>query len=535
MEAVESRAITTFLAALETSDSYDAIARAARDAVEAVLGYRSVWLYVSRGSHQRLIAISGDIERIARERFADLPTHQDPYLQHLSTLSGPDIVPDARLDPRTDKAIVAVMQNRTLVHLPVQLLGALVGAIGTGTFGDEGVRPPRPEHIPFLQLVARHMAVALDRVRIWEERQHTAALLDTLLEHLGTGVAVTDAQGVITRENAAFRAIFGSERGASQKLSAVPHSGTPLHRIDGLHREELHLPRHRVVEREVVALPEGKLALYREVTTHRQMLEQTYESRRLESLGRLARSIGHDFNNILATLAVNVALLRERATGGDADVFDDIDATLHHASSLVAHLLTYSGRGLADREPVPVRPLIDQVLRMVHPCVCTSILLSTEGPVDATAIADPTRLRQIIHNLVVNAIDALGKGPGQVNVRVRRQFVTSDRLKRFVLGEALRSADYISIEVSDTGHGMTEAVRSRIFEPRFTTRPGGHGIGLATVLGNLRELGGAIDVRTRQGEGTSFTVYLAEAPHKALRPCGPDLPEAPTPSPSGAR
>jgi signal transduction histidine kinase len=147
---------------------------ATRTAVRAASGYDHVWLAVFEPGTPmmvRVLAVSGGVEPLVWERAPIFPVEGDAMLRELVRGTRPVVVEDARIDPRTDKAMVAKLGNRTLINIPLLLGENSLGTIGTGTFGDEGVRPPTPSEVDHLSVLATHVAAALERVRILEERR----------------------------------------------------------------------------------------------------------------------------------------------------------------------------------------------------------------------------------------------------------------------------------------------------------------------------------------------------------------------------
>ena len=241
------------------------------------------------------------------------------------------------------------------------------------------------------------------------------------------------------------------------------------------------------------------------------------ESERLESLGRLAGVVAHDFNNLLTAIAGYTGLLLERA-GSDETLGDDlreIQRATERAAKLTRQLLAFGRRQVLAARPVSLSAVVDGLESMLTRLIGEDIVLVTDlDPDVGTVVIDPGQLEQVVVNLVVNARDAMPTG-GTLSV------VTTciDR----------EGESYAVLTVSDTGLGMDAQTRARAFEPFFTTRPDGVGLGLASVYGIVRQSGGEVDVTSEPGRGATFTVLLPRSDAPAEEAHAPsDAPVPPT-------
>ncbi|MBK7947469.1 MAG: PAS domain S-box protein [Deltaproteobacteria bacterium] len=248
------------------------------------------------------------------------------------------------------------------------------------------------------------------------------------------------------------------------------------------------------------------------------------QSRKLESVGRLAGGIAHDFNNLL-TAIIGYSDLVLQELDADHATRPDIEEILRaaeRASGLTRQLLAFSRRQVLRPERVDLNAIVAEIDRMLRRLIGEDIELVSQlhGGLDAI-LADPGQVEQITVNLVVNARDAMPRG-GRLEIETFNHLVrTPQRVESGVLSPGA----YVALRVSDTGTGMDDATRSQIFEPFFTTKgaTGGTGLGLASVYGIVSQSRGQIDVASRVGEGSTFTVYLPTA-HEVLIESGPDEP-----------
>jgi two-component system, cell cycle sensor histidine kinase and response regulator CckA len=263
---------------------------------------------------------------------------------------------------------------------------------------------------------------------------------------------------------------------------------------------------------------------------HRGLLEsKLLDAQKLESLGILAGGIAHDFNNLLTGILGNVSLMRLELPISSAlcEHVDQIEAVTIRAADLCRQLLAYSGKGR-----FVVRPLdLTEVTRQTAPLLQLSVgknatlrldLSDELPPVDA----DATQMRQVLINLVVNAAEALGDRAGVISVSSGMLYAEGEYLRNTFLAPDLAEGNYVFVEVSDNGCGMGPDTQAKIFDPFFSTKFIGRGLGLSAVLGIVRGHKGAIKVYSELGRGTTI---------KLLFPAmGDDARVAPPPTAQGA-
>ncbi|MCA9712422.1 MAG: response regulator, partial [Myxococcales bacterium] len=256
----------------------------------------------------------------------------------------------------------------------------------------------------------------------------------------------------------------------------------------------------------------------------RRRLEAKVEhAQKLESLGVLAGGIAHDFNNLLVGILGNARLARDELppTSPVQELLGGVELAAQRAADLCNQLLAYSGKGTFVVEPVDLDAVVEQMRELLEMAVSKSATLRQHrGAQRPVVLADATQLRQVVMNMIMNASDALGGRQGVVELRTG--VVDCDRaaLDRARLGDGLAEGRYAFVEVSDTGCGMDPATVAKIFDPFYTTKFAGRGLGLAAVLGIVRSHHGAIDIASEAGRGTTFRVLLpyADAAVRAPQP-----------------
>ncbi|HEX2236442.1 MAG TPA: MASE1 domain-containing protein [Actinomycetota bacterium] len=256
---------------------------------------------------------------------------------------------------------------------------------------------------------------------------------------------------------------------------------------------------------------------------------QLEQAQKMEAIGQLAGGVAHDFNNLLSVIlnyASFVAGELDRDDPRRADV-DEIVEAAKRGAALTRQLLTFSRREVKQPEVLNLNDVVAGLSRMLRRTIRESIELSTRLAQDAGQVrVDPGHAEQIVLNLVINARDAMPSG-GKLLIETANESV--DAARGDVCGE-LAPGDYVRLSVTDTGHGMPDEVRARVFEPFFTTKGVGEGtgLGLATVYGIVNEAGGGVAVRSEEGAGSTFDVYLPRSEEPAGGEEG-----APGPSASG--
>jgi PAS domain S-box-containing protein len=250
-----------------------------------------------------------------------------------------------------------------------------------------------------------------------------------------------------------------------------------------------------------------------DITERKKAERQMMRAQRLESLGRFAGAIAHDFNNILAAISGNAAMgLAEAAVGAPTTPFlEEIETAGARATSLVRQILAFSRDQPPKREHVTLPQIVDEAMRLVRATAPRTISFETDLGLDVPPIlAEATQVHQVLVNLCTNAIHAIGSAPGRIRVRVERAVLES-RLTDSTAD--LLPGTYARVVVEDDGAGMDEATLEHIFEPFFTTKdPGvGTGLGLAVVHGIMKSHQGGIVVRSALGAGTTFTLYFPAA------------------------
>jgi signal transduction histidine kinase/CheY-like chemotaxis protein len=242
------------------------------------------------------------------------------------------------------------------------------------------------------------------------------------------------------------------------------------------------------------------------------------ETQRLESLGVLAGGIAHDFNNLLTAVLGNASLARMMLPpDNDAQKYlSEIEAVSLRAADLCRQMLAYSGKGRFDVQLIDLSTLVTETTQLLQLSISKTATLQFDLSSKLPAIlADPTQLRQVVMNLVINASEAFDGKSGTISLRTGVIRVDSDYLKATVIANDLPEGEYIFLEVADNGQGMSAETQARIFDPFFTTKFTGRGLGLSAVLGIVRSHKGALKVYSEPGKGTMFRLIFPAVEGKA--------------------
>jgi PAS domain S-box-containing protein len=242
---------------------------------------------------------------------------------------------------------------------------------------------------------------------------------------------------------------------------------------------------------------EGYIGSGIDITELKRSQEEALARQKLESLGVLAGGIAHDFNNLLGSIIAESEVLMEELEENSSSqlTVKRIDTVALRGSEIVRQLMVYAGQESADFEPVDLVGLVREMIKLVGVSISKKAAFKVDLPDKLPMIrANVAQIRQVVMNLITNASEALVK-EGVIWVTLKE--VDQDD-----------QSNYILLEVSDTGCGMTEEVRAGIFDPFFTTKGAGRGLGLASVQGIIRSHGGTISVVSAPGQGSRFEILL---------------------------
>jgi two-component system, cell cycle sensor histidine kinase and response regulator CckA len=414
-------------------------------------------------------------------------------------------------------------------------------------------------HIVRLRTVLRFEQLRSELEGLVTERTRTLAaernLLRTLVDNLPDGVFVKDTAGRYRLANAAHRRQLGL--GSSEELAhrtvmdlapgdwaqreadedrRVIENAIPV--LDREHTIQVGMESVRLVTSKVpVSEPGGAViglvGMTRDVTAaheaeqaRRLLDQQLQETQKLESLGVLAGGIAHDFNNLLTGVLGNISLARLQLDNAEATSshLDGIETSAMRAADLCQQMLAYAGKGRFHEQRLDLGALVADMLPLLRLSIAKGVSLQVDIAPGLPAMwGDPTQMRQVVLNLVTNGSDAIA-GTGTIEIRVFEVPWDEGVLAELVPPiEPEEGSAYLVLEVSDTGCGMTPEMQARVFEPFYTTKFTGRGLGLAVVHGIVRGHRGGVRVESAPQLGSTFSVALpaialAAEPLTALSP-----------------
>jgi signal transduction histidine kinase/ActR/RegA family two-component response regulator len=405
----------------------------------------------------------------------------------------------------------SAFQVPLLVGQNHEVVGLLfLGTEQEGTFTEDRER--------LLYTIVHHAAFSMQRLRalLAEAEQRR----ESLVEHLPEGVLMVDAERCIVLANPTAKAYLAAltDVGVGEVLSHL--AGRPLHQLlqppteVPYHEVEVEGPPRRVFEVKARPLAGGPasgrwLLVLRDATTDRQVQERVQQQERLAAVGQLAAGIAHDFNNLLTGIIGFADLLQKRpdmpepARARLARIVEQGERGAH----LVRQVLDFSRTAVSQLQPLDLVSFLKEVSKFLERTIPESMRIVVESaPGTYMVRADPSRMRQVLTNLAVNAYDAMPEG-GDLALRLSH-FTRQPGELPPCLG--MPAGEWVVLAVSDTGTGIVSEALPHIFEPFFTTKePGkGTGLGLAQVYGIVKQHDGYIRAESQEEVGTTIVIYL---------------------------
>ncbi|HJW71987.1 MAG TPA: CHASE domain-containing protein [Geothrix sp.] len=253
------------------------------------------------------------------------------------------------------------------------------------------------------------------------------------------------------------------------------------------------------------------LGMLTDITQRRQEERAHTESQKLESLGVLAGGIAHDFNNLLTAILgnVNLAQLTLPKFSPACPYLENMERTIQRATNLTRQMLAYSGKGRFTVEPLDLNQAVEEISHLLSVSISKKVTLRYHLQPDLPLLmAEASQIQQVVMNLVTNASEAIGDEEGFISIRTGHQTYQETDLRRDFPSQSILPGSFVTLEVSDTGKGMSPEVQARIFEPFFTTKFTGRGLGLSAMQGIVRGHKGGIRVYSEVGKGSAFKLIF---------------------------
>lgn len=249
-----------------------------------------------------------------------------------------------------------------------------------------------------------------------------------------------------------------------------------------------------------------------------------HDSQKLAGLGLLASSVAHDFNNLMTVVVGNVELALLEHGGQDGSVLDEIKKASLRAAELADQMLVYIGKTSVARTRINLAQIVQEMGSLLDVSISKKVRIEYCLDNDTQPVlGDISQIRQVIMNLITNASEAIGDRDGVIVISIRTVDLRKGELKDTVPEGGLPAGTYVRMEISDTGMGMDEETRKKIFDPMYTTKLTGRGLGLLSLLNVVERHHGAVTVESEKGQGSVFRVYFpacitegAAEPHPTL-------------------
>ncbi len=236
--------------------------------------------------------------------------------------------------------------------------------------------------------------------------------------------------------------------------------------------------------------------------------QQIQHTQKLESLGVLSGGIAHDFNNILAIIMGYCSLTKMDYETAEHNI-QEIEKAAERAAALCRQMLAYAGKAQLAMSQLNMCTLLDEMVTMLKATLPQNAEINLDLPTDIPFInGDASQIRQIVMNLIINASEAIGKEHGEIQVSLATIAIKTGQSEEEYNGKSIPSGWYVCLKVTDNGCGMDEETKWRIFEPFYTTKFTGRGLGMSAVLGIINSHGGSLQLQSHLGQGTTFKVYL---------------------------
>lgn len=370
-------------------------------------------------------------------------------------------------------------------------------------------------------------------------------LSDVIIESLGDGVLIVGSNGLIHRHNKRFVEMWAVDPVTTGIQDPVVLAQMVKDQLvepeafmdrtrefaaleDGQeHVELLKFRDGRIIERRQRSLHDeglnlGRLVIFRDLTeqhsaeeSNRILTKQVQATQRLESLGVLAGGLAHEFNNILMAILGNADLLvAEIDAASEGQVYlSEITTASRRAADLCSQMLTYAGKGESSRQKLDMSNVFSEMRGILDVTLGKKVILNCDvEPALPNILGDLAQMRQVILNLVGNSADAcLDAGSGQIDLQFFTRHCSRSFLDGCLSGKNSSPGAYVCLEVSDTGCGLDTEQQARVFDPFYSTKFVGRGLGLSAVLGIVRGHGGVICLKSRLGYGSTFSVFLPVA------------------------
>ena len=474
--------------------------------------------------------------------------------------TGKPILVDTDLDARLRESgeIILIGEPSPIwMGTPLKTDKGTVGVVVLQSYDNPNLY--NEQDLELINSVAGNIALAVERKlaadklkRREEELKNRNEFIETIMNNQNFGIAVHNTEtNEVLYMNQAFEKVYGIKKENLKNLDdffeqaypdpdyrreivdmIVPElltgdpekmrwENVPVHHSDGkttyVTAANIPLPAQNMMISTAHDVTERVIA----EQERRKFEEKFQQTQKLESLGILAGGIAHDFNNILMGILGNasMALMDLPENSPAQENLKNIELSAQRAADLTSQMLAYAGKGRFVIQPINVSKLINEIMHLIKASISKKAEIKLNMNEDIPFIkGDVNQIRQIIINLMTNASEALKDGEGIICVNSGVMKVDEDFDRTSFIGvDELIDQDYVYFEINDNGCGMDEDTKARIFDPFFSTKFTGRGLGLAAVVGIVRGHNGAIKVQSALKQGTTFTVIIPVTEFDAVK------------------
>jgi PAS domain S-box-containing protein len=513
-------AISTIAEAVNRSVELGHVLQSALDKATELLGTSFGWLYLLDGDRLALKSSKG-----TSKDFIRLPTNA--AIPVSTWIHQPRVERERLVDSvgHIDEMLKA-LGIQFWASIPLK---STDGVLGLLVVAGEGYDMFSAKQAELMEAFGNQISVALNNAQLFDRVRRSEALYSDLFENSPDIYLSVNRDHTITGCNLTGARILGYEKaeiiGRTLESLFLPEQQAALREIlfrmfvEGRGVKDLEeqmvrkdgKPFYVHVNSSLVFATDGSTmharVVARDISERKRMEAAILHAQKIDSIGNLAGGIAHDFNNILAAILGSASIMRRHMPEDHefAKYFEIIEGAAHRGSSLTRQLLTFARKTETVVRPVDIHKLIDQTLVLFERGVTKEIHVERRFAQEPIGVnADEGQIQQAILNILLNARDAMPNG-GRVTITTTTTMVDAHTIPHL---SSVKPGRFAAITITDTGIGMDEKMRTRVFEPWFTTKESGTGLGLSVVYGVVQSHGGFINLESDVGQGTSFTIFL---------------------------
>jgi PAS domain S-box-containing protein len=516
----ELLAINTIAEAVNKVVELDTVLRTALDKATTLLNIRFGWIYMVEGASPILKSVRGtDADFLALMKSAQ----ESP----LTWLSKPQVQQERLQD---NYGFIApelkALGIQSWGSMPLMVQEVTIGALIVG--GDK-YEMISPKQLELMRAFANQIIIAMHNAQLFHQLRQSEHRYADLFEHAPDMYLTIDRHHRIVGCNTTGTELLGTTRNAVlgrpfDSLFTPDHREEVRNRVETMFVDGLGL---RDVE-EILERPDGTTMVVsfnasqaldahgttvnarivaRDISERKMMESAILHAQKIDSIGNLAGGIAHDFNNILASILGSASIMRRRLPESNKldKYLEIIESASRRGSSLTRQMLTFARKTETHVEPIIINALVSETVELFQRSISREIIIDEHLTTDSAEInGDASQIQQGLLNLLLNARDAMAGG-GTLTISTIATTADATSLRQFA---SVKPGPFVEIRVTDTGTGMDKDTQNRVFDPFFSTKDLGTGLGLSVLYGVVQNHGGFIRLESEVGRGTTFSVFL---------------------------